>query len=168
MKTRLALLGLLVALLLPLPARSQDEPKPPADLLAHVKVGQRWTFSLPAAGPLTIERKVTAVLPAEGRVVYTETSIAGERRQEDVDQEWLWTTSPPYPANALIQGYSTGRETLEVGALKLECAFMRIEADGDVTQHWTAVKGDLETFPGLVRQRSGGQVLYELLRVEGP
>lgn len=173
MKARLGLplLAALAALLLPLPARSQDEPRPPADLLSHVKVGQVWVFSVPAAGAMRLDRKVTEVLPDEGRVVYTETSTVPGAGEPEVTAglAWTWNPGPALPVpEEPIPGYSTGRETFTFGELRLETAFFRIQADGDDTQHWVAVKGERETFPGIVRQRSGGETLIELLRVEGP
>lgn len=147
-------------------ARAQDAP--PADLLSHVKVGQTYTFTT-TVGQMVNEElwQVAEVHP--DRVLYRTTTRVrqGERQLvEKVGQElveWTWGGRPVQDAATLarMKGTQT-RQTLEVPGLRLDC--LVTTAAG--AESWTAVKGDLETFPAMVKAASRGAVVRVLTKVE--
>lgn len=155
-------------------ARAQDEP--PADLLSHVKVGQRYTFRTPIGQMVSEECwHVAEVNPGHVRYLRTTRVKQGERTMtEQVDQElseWRWGGSPVLEAGALAMSKgSQSRKTLEVSGRRFDCVVTLIQG----TEGWTAVKGDLETFPGLLKagagsEAQGGAITRVLVSVEeGP
>jgi hypothetical protein len=177
MTTRLAPL-LLLALALAAPARADDD-EPPADLLGHLKVGQRWTF-VTTSGDTRLEEVwvVGRIDAAEKRVVYLTTvrSFQGQKMiMEQIGQEALeWTGGGKHEqiaAAAGALGVSSRRDKLEVSGLKLDCYVARTKTqEGEQgLEQWWAMKGDWETFPGLVKVTANGAATRVLTKVEeGP
>jgi hypothetical protein len=154
-------------------ARAQDEP--PADLLSHVKVGQRYTFST-TIGEMVNEESWHVAEVHPDKVVYLSTTRIkqGERIvMEQVEQsfdEWTWGRTPVLEAAALAMSKgSQSRKPLEVSGMRFDCVVTLLAE----TESWTVVKGDLETFPGMVKAGVGAgreaSILRALVRVEeGP
>jgi hypothetical protein len=107
----------------------------------------------------------------QGRVAYqvtTVTTVDGNQVTSDPeDAEWNGGGSPVMDPGTRIEGVTTRRETLEVPGAKVPCYVVHTNLGGAETEVWTAVKGDHEVFPGMVRTRTG-EASYELTRVEGP
>jgi hypothetical protein len=154
-------------------ARAQDEP--PADLLSHVKVGQRYTFST-TLGEMVNEEvwHVAEVNPGHVRYLTTTRVKQGERTlMEQVDDDysdWRWGGRPVLEAGALAMAKgSQSRKTLEVSGKRFDCVVTLIHE----TESWVVVKGDLETFPAMVKAGTGtgaqASIFRTLVRVEeGP
>lgn len=150
-------------------ARAQDEP--PAGLLSHVKVGQRYTFSTPI-GEMASEEVWHVAEVHPDRVLYLVTTRVkqGERTiMETVEAdlaEWRWGGRPMLDAGALAMAKgSQSRKTLEVPGARLDCLVTLVAE----TEAWTAVRGDLETFPALVKVGAQGLPSRTLVKVEeGP
>lgn len=161
----------LLALVLSCAAARAQEEEAPADLLSHVKIGQRYTFST-TVGEMVNEEvwHVAAVL--RGQVCYLRTTRVKQGARtlvEQVDQElsdWRWGGRPTLEPAALALSKGTQRrETLEVSGLRLDCVVTLMSG----TEAWTAVKGDLETFPAIVKASAQGVAVRALVRVEeGP
>lgn len=178
MTTRLASL-LLTLTLCAAPAMADDEP--PADVFAHVKVGQRWTF-VTTAGDTRLEEVwiVGRIDAAEKRVVYMTTmrSFQGQKLiMEQVGQEALeWgagSKHEPVAAEAAGVGISSRRDKLEVPGVKLDCYVLvqkgQEDKAGQTVEMSFAVKGDWETFPGIVKTTANGASTRVLTKVEeGP
>lgn len=148
---------------------AQDDDAPPSDLLSHVKVGQVYTFQW-VAGADTQEEVWHVAEVHPGRVLYMQTTRlrhGGQLRLESTLpelQEWTWGGRPVLePAAMAIAKMSQARKRLEVSGLKLDCLVTTMEGSVDT---WTAVKGDLETFPGIVKMTTKDDPLRALAKVE--
>lgn len=150
-----------------------EEDGPPADLLSHVKVGQRWTLrSINGEQAVEEVQHVAEVHP--GRVVFTLTTRVlqgGKLLVEDVGdepQEWTWGGRTVTDTVALgLMKASQSRRTLEVAGLRLEC--MVTTTSEPPSESWMATRGDLETYPGHVKGVMDGRPLRALVSVEdGP
>lgn len=169
---RVGFAGLALSLLAAHGARAQDG-DPPDDLLSHVKVGQRWTLQTVDGGQM-VEEVQTVAEVHPGRVVYVVTTRLvrdGKQVFENADpepQEWTWGGRPLMEATArTLMKATQERRTVEVPGAKLDCVVTKT-AD-PATEMWTAVKGDLETYPGLVKTVLGTQTMRNLVKVEdGP
>lgn len=142
------------------------EPAPgaPADLLAHVQVGQRWVFELQAGMQMTWH--VTSVEEV-GRVRYSMRFTIQGKPLEGQSQDGEWVYSGPAvapPAEATTPDMSFGREEYVAGERKLEALKTKV---GLMTS-WVAVKGDHPTFPGVLEASLSDEVQVKLVRVEGP
>lgn len=146
----------------------------PKGALDHVKVGQRWCFKATANGVESqLVWKVTAVEAAQGLVRYDVTmTMKGEDgttipMEPQPDQEWQAGAVPVLPPGQTVAGVSGERKPLTVPGLTLECYVITTDLGAAKLQVWSAVKGNREVFPGMVKQIAEGGGL-ELLRVEGP
>ena len=144
--------GLLAALVLSTGLARADDP--PADLLSHVKVGQRWTFRF-SAGELTHEEEWVVAQVNADHVVYLQNSRTRKGDQVLIEQAatepttWTMGSRPVMDAAAQALGnMKQTRQALEVPGLKLDCLVTTLQGD---TYHWVAIKGDYETFPGSVK-----------------
>jgi len=139
-------------------------PGAPADLLAHVQVGQRWVFELQAGMQMTWH--VTSVEQV-GRVRYSMRFSIQGKPLEGQSQDGEWVYSGPVvapPADATTPDMTFGREEYAAGERKLEALKTKV---GLMTS-WVAVKGDHPTFPGVLEASMSDEVQVKLLRVEGP
>lgn len=172
MQSPLRLLVLVTLALLPLLARAQDGPPP--DLLSHVKVGQRWVFTT-TMGDMTVEETLHVAEVHPDRVVYlrsNRTLQGGQTLVETVaeaTEEWTWGARTKLePAGLAMTKSRQEPRTLAVPGLpggSLAClALIREGLEG-----WTAVKGDFEVFPGVVKAVADGLTARTLMKVEqGP
>lgn len=142
--------------------------------LDHVKVGQRWIFKATNNGvEAELTWKVTAVDAAHGVVRYDATTVskveggASIPSEPQPDQEWTAGGVPVLEAGTTVTGVSGERKPLTVPGAKLECYVVTTDLGELKISVWTAVKGNREVFPGVVKQLAteGG---LELVRVEGP
>lgn len=170
---RRAVVPLALSLALPLVAAAQDGP--PAGLLDHVKPGQRWVLATGAPGdPAAIEETLTVleVVPAEGRVVYlgaTRLRVNGTSTTQprSATEEWTWGSRPAEVAQ--LPGVTSERRALEVPGMKLDTLVWRQGSGQDALESQVAVKGELETFPGIVGAGPRGALARRLVRVDqGP
>lgn len=168
MRLRLAAAAALLALA-PL-ARAQD---PPADLLKHVKVGQRWTFATTMGEFRTEEVLHVAEANAEERWVSylktTRTFASGKLITETVAQElerWSNATKLVLEAPTLQAMKATQtRQSFAAAGLTLEAIVLVTHG----TEAWTAIRGDFETFPGQLKLVVDGATVRALEKVEeGP
>src|SRR5688500_15437469 len=164
--------GLLAALVLSASVSLAQDDGPPAGLLSHVEVGQRYTFHT-NLGDLRVEEiwHVAEVEPERVRyLVTTRTHQGGKLLVEQVNpslDEWNWVgRKVTVDAATLALGKSTqSRVKLEVPGAKLDCVATTV-ADAHA---WTAVSGDFETFPGVVKVGTKEEVSRALVKVEeGP
>ncbi len=146
----------------------------PKGALDHVKVGQRWIFKASSNGvEAEIVWKVTGVDAAHGLVHYDATmTTKGEGgatipSEPQTEQEWSAGAVPVLEAGTTIAGVSGERKPLVIPGAKLECYVVTTDLGSLKMAVWSAVKGNREVFPGVVKQvvEQGG---LELLRVEGP
>lgn len=157
-------------------ARAADEEGAlPADALAHVKVGQRWVFTSHVDQGVTSELvwTVVEVTPAEGVVRYrvkTTTRFDGQTitDEEEEPEEWSAGGSPAFEEGMTVEGFTTARKKLEVPGLALDCYVVTDRTSDEPVEVWTAVKGDHEVFPGVVKQTVGKTAVLQLARVEQP
>lgn len=139
--------------------------------LAHVKVGQRWVYSL-QGGQMEMVWQVKAIDAKAGRVQYT-TQVhmdMGQGKQpigDPQDQEWVFSPMAQGPGPA-VPGVEVEqkRRRMKVGALELDCMVVHSEVSGTTAETWIPMAGDHPTFPGLARSASNGAVVMELVRVE--
>jgi hypothetical protein len=164
-----ALVRGLAALVLAAGVASAQEGGSPSDLLAHVKVGQVYTFQW-TAGTDTHEEvwHVAEVEPERVRFMKTtRMRHGGQVKLEHTEselQEWRWGGQPVLDPAALAMAKMTqSRKKLEVPGAKLDCIVTLLD---DNLETWTAVKGDLETFPGAVKVKTKDGLLRTLAKVE--
>jgi hypothetical protein len=149
-------------------ARAQDAP--PADFLKHVKVGQRYTFTWNMGENTHEEQWHVATVGDDHTVTYVLTTRLKQGAKtlietvEPTPQTWSWGGRPVLePAAQQMAKMKQERRTFECPGLKLECVVTVM--DGNL-ESWTAVKGDLETFPGLLKMTAKEGQLRTLVKVE--
>lgn len=171
---RVGLAGLALSLLAAHGACAQDD-APPADLLSHVKVGQRWTLRT-VQGEEVVEEVQTVAEVRADRVVYLVTlrfmqdgKLVFENAVPD-PTEWVWSGGPRQqadPAALALAKMRQERRVLEVPGMKLDCVVLITSEPASET--WIPVKGDHETYPGPARAMIGEQPFRSLVKVEeGP
>jgi hypothetical protein len=134
--------------------------------LAHVRPGQRYTFSLTSPGGPKMEMVYTVKELGEGFVKY-ETHIVMDMGQgmapvgEPNPMEWRLD-----PAQVVApQGQDkvqTTREQVTISGLTFDCL---VVTSGN-SSTWVPMTGDLPTFPGLIKSRTDGQTTIELVRID--
>lgn len=136
--------------------------------LAHVRAGQRYTFSLTSPGGPKMEMVYTVKEFREGFVKY-ETHIVMDMGQgmapvgEPNPMEWR--LDPAQQQVVPPQGQEkvqTTREQVTISGLTFDCL---VVTTGN-TSTWVPMTGDAPTFPGLIKSRTDGQMTIELVRIE--
>lgn len=159
--------GLAALVLVAGAARAQDGP--PADLNAHVKVGQRYTFSW-TLGESTHEEVWHVAEASAERVTYVLTTRLRQGAKTLVEQvnpdvqTWTWGNRPTLEPMALQMGkMKQARRTHEAPGVKLDCVVTTTEGG---LETWTAVKGELEAFPGILKVSAKEGPMRTLVRCE--
>jgi hypothetical protein len=152
-------------------------PTPPGEEgpdLSHVRVGQRYTFHLDQAGSqadmVWEVRRVGA-----GRVDYAVSMIKnGTSLGEPGEASWS-IASPPPPAP---HTHDPEEEQPRPAASKAKVSYEELKLGGrtwrarltvsEDVRTWTAVAGEIDTFPPLLKQEKSGVVTTVLTKVEEP
>jgi hypothetical protein len=130
----------------------------PPDLLAHVKVGQRYRFELSSPAGLIVEQEWTVTAVEAAGVVYEETTLKdGAATGDPVQRRW--------DAGEDAAPASAREETLEAGGRAWTCRV--VDAGGSSTT-WTPLVAGRPTFPPRLKQQRGDEVVFRLLAVERP
>jgi hypothetical protein len=125
--------------------------------LSHVKVGQKYHFALEQAGAkTTMVWEVSAIAATEIRYTVT---VRMNGAALGAPSESVWSV-PRVKAPERTQATV---ETLSLAGRDWTCRV--VVADG--TKTWTAVSGDRETFPPLLKQTQGDVVGCVLVKIEG-
>lgn len=139
--------------------------------LAHVKVGQKYTYEMQGGMQQVMEVKEKT----DEKVTYTTTTIMnGNPVGEPQTQTFPMApaapagdapaTPPPAPAMKEL-----GRETVDIGGVKLNIRKIETEAGGMKSETWQVVNGadsEVVTFPMYTKILSGGNVTMELKKIE--
>lgn len=135
-----------------LPLEPEPAPIPPA--LAHVRVGQRYTFTGTSGDVRTWE---VLQVSASGVAYRQSVALRGTTLGEPTRDTWV----PRHPER-IVQATKERREPRTVGGVAFECLVSEV---GD-TVTWTAVTGAWTAFPGVVRYERGGKLMWELTGIE--
>ncbi len=144
-------------------AATAERPAPPIARrpdLSHVKVGQRYRYRLTTPGTPPMDLIYT-VLAVDGLTVKYESSVIMDvgRGPQPVGpptpQEWR------YKAPAADQRRRTP-EQVTISGVRFDCMVVTV----GTTSTWVPWRGDLPTFPDLLRTTTDGQVTMELVAIE--
>jgi hypothetical protein len=138
----------------PPPPPLEEVPAPIPDALAHVRVGQRYTFTGTSGDVRTWE---VHEVSAQGAVYSQSVALRGTTLGEPTRDTW----TPRHPER-IVQAAKERRERLTVGDVTFDCLVREV---GD-TVTWTAVDGSWTAFPGVVRYERGGKLMWALTGIE--
>lgn len=138
----------------PPPPPLEEAPAPIPDALAHVRAGQRYTFTGTSGDVRTWE---VHEVSAQGAVYSQSVALRGTTLGEPTRDTW----TPRHPER-IVQATKERRERLTVGDVTFDCLVREV---GD-TVTWTAVHGAWTAFPGVVRYERGGKLMWALTGIE--
>lgn len=138
-------------------------------ILAHVRAGQRFVYTMTNAGAPKMEmiytvREVGDLLVKYDIVVLMDMGQGMTPVGEPTLQEWRYEPTrqlvPPQDGGA--PKLETTREVVTVSGVSLDCLVVTV----GTSSTWIPMTGDQATFPGVVRSMTDGQVIIELVRIE--
>jgi len=137
--------------------------------LSHVKVGQKYHYTMTNAGaaPMTMIYEVKEL--GDGLVKYTTQMIMDMGQGpapvgEPNPMEWKHVEAPATTTTTTAEGPKTDitHETITISGVKFDA--MVITSGNSKT--WVPATGNIPTFPGLIKTQTDGNTSMELTKIE--
>lgn len=137
--------------------------------LSHVKVGQKYNYTMTNAGspPMTMIYEVKEV--GDNLVKYTTQMIMDMGQGpapvgEPNPMEWKHVEAPATTTTTTAEAPKTEitREKVTVSGQEFDCMVI---TSGN-TKTWVPATGDIATFPGLIKTQTDGNTTMELTKIE--